>query len=71
MDFHKNAEEVRGLAVGDQVHFIVTGIVQGVEQRESWDDPKEMVASVCLKKYKVQVVSAEDWASKYDNDGDE
>lgn len=55
IDFDGNAQEVKGVAVGDKVNIVVRGTVKGVEQRESYDDPKKMMASVSLKDYEVKI----------------
>lgn len=55
IDFDGNANEVKGVAVGDEVYIVVRGKVKGVEQRESYEDPKKMMASVSLKDFEVKV----------------
>ena len=64
LDFDKNAKEVEGLAVGQKVSFTISGTIKGVEQRESYDDPKKLMASVCLKDFKIKVNEAENFADK-------
>lgn len=55
IDFDGDAGEIKGVAVGDTVHVVVRGTVKGVEQRESYDDPKKMMASMSLKDFEVKV----------------
>ena len=67
IDFDADAKEVKGVAVGDTVYILIKGVVKGVEQRESWDDPKKMMASMSLKNFDVKVSdSKSDWASEFD-----
>lgn len=55
IDFDSNASEVKGYAVGDEVVIAIKGVIRGIEQRESYDDPKKMMASVSLKDFEVKM----------------
>lgn len=55
LDFDGNQAEVKGVAVGDTITVAIRGVVKGVEQRESWDDPKKMMASITLRDFEVKV----------------
>ena len=69
IDFDNGASEVKGVAVGDTVYVAIKGVVRGVEQRESYDDPKKMMATLSLKDFEVKVSGKDaDWASEFDDE---
>lgn len=51
-----DAEEVKGLSVGDKIKIVLTGTVKMIEQRQSYDDPKKIVSSVCLTKFEAEII---------------
>lgn len=55
IDFDGNPNEVKGYAVGDEVNIAIRGTIRGIEQRESYDDPKKMMASVSLRDFEVKM----------------
>ena len=44
-----------GLEVGDTITLVIKGKVAGLEERESYDDPKKINAEVRVKNYDVLV----------------
>lgn len=50
-------KEVRGHEVGQKIRVVITGIIRSVEQRESWENPKKMISSMCLKDFEAEVVA--------------
>ena len=64
-------EEIKGLAVGDTVRIVVKGKVKSLEQRQDWDDPKKVLASLGVTGFTAEVVTEETEFDKLLDDGDE
>lgn len=64
LDFQgKDASQLVGVAVGDEVEIVVRGKVKGVSQRQrtDYDDDKKIVktGTIDLEDYKVQIMEEE------------
>lgn len=56
LDF-KDVGELKDLTIGDTVRVVIKGKVKSVEQREDWDDPKKVLASLSIKDFEATIVT--------------
>lgn len=64
-------DDIKGLSVGDTVRIMVKGKVKSLEQRQDWDDPKKVLASLGVTGFTAEVVTEETEFDKLLDDGDE
>ena len=53
-----DAEEVKGLKLGDTVRIVLKGKITSLEQRESYDDPKKQVSCVRLTDFESEIITS-------------
>lgn len=70
LDF-AGVDQLEGLKVGETVRVVVKGKIQGITQREGYEDKEETQASLTLKDFEAKIVTDENQFEDLMEDGDE
>jgi len=70
LDFD-DIEEIKGLAVGDEITVVLKGTVKSLESRRDYEDLKKVRSSLCLEKFEAEIVSGASELEKFFADADD